>query len=174
MLFELQDRVIQPMASVLFPSEGSELESHHSFTIRPGTALKRPAKHRVAGIKARSSMLLMRFTMRLTTSGGEDTHLDVHTDDSDVTFNVNIFGNYTGAPLVFCGINGERDHRQFRRAYQHRLGWAVLHKGRHRHGAEDITGGERMCLGGAFKGKGHAEESRGVVLLLQLPAFQGA
>lgn len=114
MIFDLQDAVIQPLASVLFPMEGSELESHHSFTIRY--------------------------------KGGEDTHLDVHTDDSDVTFNVNIFGNYTGAPLVFCGINGEPDHRHFRTAYQHQLGYAVMHRGRHRHGAEDITGGERMNL----------------------------
>ncbi|CAK9053403.1 unnamed protein product [Durusdinium trenchii] len=95
MIFDLQDALIQPLASVLFPLEGSELESHHSFTIR---------------------------------------------------FNVNIFGNYTGAPLVFCGINGEPDHRHFRTAYQHQLGYAIIHKGRHRHGAEDITGGERMNL----------------------------
>ena len=29
-----------------------------------------------------------------------DRGTKVHTDDSDVTFNVNIFENYTGAPLV--------------------------------------------------------------------------
>ena len=28
-----------------------------------------------------------------------------------------------------------------------RLGYAVMHRGRHRHGAEDITAGERMLLG---------------------------
>lgn len=112
--FTLQDSVIQPLAAALLPEAGSELESHHSFTIRY--------------------------------RGGEDTHLDVHTDDSDVTFNVNIFENYTGAPLVFCGINGDPDHRHFRTAYQHELGHAVLHLGRHRHGAEDITSGERMNL----------------------------
>jgi len=113
-VFALQDAIIQPLAAILLPAEGSELEAHHSFTIRY--------------------------------RGGEDTHLDVHTDDSDITFNVNIFGNYSGAPLVFCGINGEPDHRLFRTAYQHRLGYAVLHRGRHRHGAEDITSGERMNL----------------------------
>merc|ERR1711865_1217196 len=61
--FSLQDSIIQPMAAILFEEAGSELESHHTFTIRY--------------------------------KGGEDTHLDIHTDDSDVTFNVNIFGNYT-------------------------------------------------------------------------------
>mmetsp|Transcript_111017 Transcript_111017/g.313063 ORF Transcript_111017/g.313063 Transcript_111017/m.313063 type:complete len:519 (-) Transcript_111017:60-1616(-) len=114
LMFALQDEVIQPLAAVLFPKEGSELESHHAFTIRY--------------------------------RGGEDTHLDVHTDDSDVTFNVNIFGDYEGCPLVFCGIVGAPDHRKFRTAYQHRLGHAVMHSGRHRHGAEDITEGERMNL----------------------------
>eukprot|EP00930_Biecheleria_cincta_P057624 TRINITY_DN43525_c0_g1_i1.p1 TRINITY_DN43525_c0_g1~~TRINITY_DN43525_c0_g1_i1.p1 ORF type:complete len:669 (+),score=104.34 TRINITY_DN43525_c0_g1_i1:37-2043(+) len=114
LVFDIQDSVIQPLAALLLPLEGSELESHHSFTIRY--------------------------------KGGEDTHLDVHTDDSDVTFNVNIFGNYTGAPLVFCGLNGQPDHRLFRVAYQHQLGHAVLHRGRHRHGAEDIASGERMNL----------------------------
>jgi len=114
LVFALQDAVVQPLSSILLPDEGSELESHHSFTIRY--------------------------------RGGEDTHLDVHTDDSDITFNVNIFGDYTGAPLVFCGINGEPDHRIFKTAYQHKLGYAVLHRGRHRHGAEDITSGERVNL----------------------------
>jgi len=114
LMFAIQDAVIQPLAAVLFPKEGSELESHHAFTIRY--------------------------------RGGEDTHLDVHTDDSDVTFNVNIFGDYEGCPLVFCGIVGAPDHRKFRTAYQHRLGYAVMHSGRHRHGAEDISSGERMNL----------------------------
>merc|ERR1719316_1916174 len=114
LIFDLQDAVIQPLAAILLPEAGSELESHHAFTIRY--------------------------------RGGEDTHLDVHTDDSDVTFNVNIYENYTGAPLVFCGLNGQPDHRFFRTAYMHQLGYAVLHRGRHRHGAEDITSGERMNL----------------------------
>jgi len=114
LIFTLQDAIIQPLAATLLPEAGSELESHHAFTIRY--------------------------------RGGEDTHLDVHTDDSDITFNVNIYSNYSGAPLVFCGINGAPDHRLFKVAYQHELGHAVLHLGRHRHGAEDITSGERMNL----------------------------
>jgi len=114
LVFALQDTVIQPFAAVLFPKEGSELESHHAFTVR----YKR----------------------------GEDTHLDVHTDDSDVTFNVNLFGDYAGCPLIVCGRMGARDHRQFRTAYQHRLGVAVMHTGQQRHGAGDITEGERHNL----------------------------
>eukprot|EP00929_Paragymnodinium_shiwhaense_P098561 TRINITY_DN60019_c0_g1_i1.p1 TRINITY_DN60019_c0_g1~~TRINITY_DN60019_c0_g1_i1.p1 ORF type:complete len:603 (+),score=136.51 TRINITY_DN60019_c0_g1_i1:128-1936(+) len=114
LVFFLQDTVVQPLAAVLLPEEGSELESYHAFTIRY--------------------------------RGGEDTHLDVHTDDSDVTLNVNILGNYTGAPLVFCGINGAPDHRQFGAEFIFQLGDSVLHRGRHRHGAEDITSGDRMNL----------------------------
>jgi len=114
LMFAIQDEVIQPLAAVLFPKEGSELEGHHAFTVRY--------------------------------KGGEDTHLDVHTDDSDVTFNVNIFGEYKGCPLVFCGIVGAPDHRHFMKEYIHKLGFAVMHSGRHRHGAEDITMGERVNL----------------------------
>jgi len=114
LMFAIQDKIIQPLAAVLFPKEGSELEGHHAFTVRY--------------------------------KGGEDTHLDVHTDDSDVTFNVNIHSDYKGCPLVFCGMMGEPDHRKFQIEYWHRLGHAVIHSGRHRHGAEDITNGERINL----------------------------
>eukprot|EP00811_Abedinium_folium_P009423 NODE_1870_length_2349_cov_10.565257.p1 GENE.NODE_1870_length_2349_cov_10.565257~~NODE_1870_length_2349_cov_10.565257.p1 ORF type:complete len:658 (+),score=161.05 NODE_1870_length_2349_cov_10.565257:54-2027(+) len=112
--FALQDAVIQPLAAILLPIEGGELESHHAFSVR-----YKPE---------------------------EDTHLDLHTDDSDVTFNANLDGNHTGAPLVFCGLNGAPDHRQFQTSFQHRQGYAVLHKGRHRHGVEDIESGERLNL----------------------------
>lgn len=76
----------------------------------------------------------------------EDTHLDVHHDDSDVTFNVCLGRNFTGAGLVLCGRKGAPDHRQHRHTYKHRIGRAILHLGRHRHGADDISSGERLNL----------------------------
>jgi len=86
---------------------------------------------------------------------GEDLGLDVHTDDSDVTFNA-CLGKppdpRTGAPgfqgsgLVFCGKLGEGDHRVFRHRYTHELGRCVVHLGRQRHGADDIVSGERVNL----------------------------
>ena len=44
----------------------------------------------------------------------EDTHLDVHTDDSDVTFNVCLGREFEGAGLVICGLSGKADHRLHR------------------------------------------------------------
>ena len=38
----------------------------------------------------------------------EDAGLDMHTDDSDVTFNVCLGKEFTGAGLTFCGLGGTR------------------------------------------------------------------
>ena len=44
---------------------------------------------------------------------GEDLGLDMHTDDSDVTFNICFVDNFTGAMLAFCGRMGSPTHRHF-------------------------------------------------------------
>ena len=36
-------------------------------------------------------------------TAGEDLGLDMHTDDSDVTFNICLGRNFTGATLTICG-----------------------------------------------------------------------
>jgi len=77
---------------------------------------------------------------------GEDLGLDMHTDDSDVTFNVCLGLEFTGAGLQFCGAMGAPEHRKHTYTYQHRKGCCVCHLGRRRHGADDITLGERLNL----------------------------
>jgi hypothetical protein len=78
---------------------------------------------------------------------GEDLGLDMHTDDSDVTFNVCLGdANFTGATLVFCGMFGQPQHRLQMHVYHHQVGRAVLHLGSRRHGAEDIESGARVNL----------------------------
>lgn len=70
---------------------------------------------------------------------GEDLGLDMHIDDSDVTFNVCLGEEgFPGATLAFCGTYGEPDHRHLSHVYQHQVGRAILHLGTRRHGAEDI------------------------------------
>ncbi|KAK3239401.1 hypothetical protein CYMTET_50678 [Cymbomonas tetramitiformis] len=69
---------------------------------------------------------------------GEDLGLDMHTDDSDVTFNLCLGKEFTASGLTFCGMMGDPTHRQFTFAYQHRVGRCVVHLGRKRHGADDI------------------------------------
>ncbi|CAK0797860.1 unnamed protein product [Prorocentrum cordatum] len=84
------------------------------------------------------------FTVRYR--DGEDLGLDVHTDDSDVTFNVCLGLNFTGAGLQFCGAMGHAQHRRHSFTYQHEKGRCVVHLGRRRHGADDILSGERINL----------------------------
>ena len=77
---------------------------------------------------------------------GEDLGLDMHHDDSDVTLNVCLGREFTGATLCFCGGFGAPDHRKHTHTYRHAVGRAILHLGSHRHGADDIVSGERYNL----------------------------
>ena len=70
----------------------------------------------------------------------------MHVDNSDVTFNVCLGKEFTGAGLAFCGYMGEPAHRRLSYTYVHRKGYCVVHLGRRRHGADDIRSGERMNL----------------------------
>jgi hypothetical protein len=77
---------------------------------------------------------------------GKDTFLDMHSDDSEVTFNVNLCESFEGSSLVFCGLRGDKNHRQHAATYQHKRGRLVCHAGSHRHGAARLTAGERYNL----------------------------
>lgn len=76
----------------------------------------------------------------------EDVGLDMHEDDSDVTLNVCLGKEFTASTLLFCGMVPEDNHRQLQQTYSHMKGRAVLHLGRHRHGADNIETGERVNL----------------------------
>ena len=85
------------------------------------------------------------FSVRYT--AGEDLGLDMHTDDSDVTFNVCLGKpGFTAAGLTFCGVMGKADHRQFQMRYRHEIGRCITHLGQQRHGADDIAEGTRINL----------------------------
>lgn len=89
------------------------------------------------------------FTVRY--KHGEDLHLDMHTDDSDITCNVCIGRNFKGGDLAFCGMQYEQTHRKLRSVYIHKVGYAVIHPGNQRHGALPIIEGERVNLVMWFK-----------------------
>jgi len=76
----------------------------------------------------------------------EDVGLDMHSDSSDVTLNVCLGREFAGSTLTFCGLVGNRDHRVAKHVYVHRVGKAVIHLGRQRHGADDLHSGERLSL----------------------------
>ena len=77
---------------------------------------------------------------------GRDVFLDMHVDDSEVTFNVNICDTFEGSSLVLCGMSGEPSRRKHQNTYTHALGKALVHAGAQRHGALPITKGERYNL----------------------------
>ena len=81
----------------------------------------------------------------------QDLGLDMHTDDSDVTFNVCLGKDFEGAGLQFCGIMGQANHRHHSLVYQHVKGHCVVHLGRTRHGADDITRGEAVIRTHRFR-----------------------
>mmetsp|Transcript_1107 Transcript_1107/g.3887 ORF Transcript_1107/g.3887 Transcript_1107/m.3887 type:complete len:542 (+) Transcript_1107:66-1691(+) len=110
----LQEKYLQPVARLLFPKEGGQLDKHHTFIVQ-----YKP---------------------------DQDLGLDMHTDDSDVTFNICLGKEFEGAGLTVCGMITSDVHRQFSTSYKHVKGRALVHLGRHRHGADDIISGERMNL----------------------------
>ena len=63
-----------------------------------------------------------------------------------VTFNICLGRDFEGAGLTFCGYMGQAEHRHFSYRHQHVKGHAIVHLGRRRHGADDITRGERLNL----------------------------
>ena len=77
---------------------------------------------------------------------GEDLGLDMHTDDSDVTFNICLGRQFEGANLEFCGKFGAEGHRKHTYTHAHVRGGCVVHVGRQRHGARCIKSGERVNL----------------------------
>ena len=76
----------------------------------------------------------------------EDKGLDMHTDDSDVTLNCCLGEAFEASGLTFCGDVGTPGHRRRSHRYAHETGRAVMHLGRRRHGADDISSGHRVNL----------------------------
>lgn len=134
----LQTRVLHPIAKLLFPEEGSQFDGHHSFMVqyKPGEARPRTHTYCMHGLEENNDMICSE----------QDLGLDMHTDDSDVTYNLCLGKDFTGAGLTFCGMVGQSDHRQLSHIYKHVKGSCVVHLGRKRHGADDIQSGERRNL----------------------------
>ncbi len=116
MLDAIQRQFVRPLAAALFPVVGERLDHHHTFLVQ-----YKP---------------------------GADVGLDMHTDACDVTLNVCLGREFTGSGLTFCGVRGGADdnERRFAHRHAHAKGVAVLHLGHQRHGADDISSGERCNI----------------------------
>ena len=82
---------------------------------------------------------------------GGDRDLGFHVDDSEVTLNLCLGGEFSGGELFFEGRRCE-EHRQTgcsaadQYHWAHRPGVGLLHAGKHRHGALSIVEGRRRNL----------------------------
>ncbi|CAK7349664.1 unnamed protein product [Dovyalis caffra] len=120
MLDKLMDGFIRPISKVFFPEVGgATLDSHHGFVVEYGKDW--------------------------------DVDLGFHVDDSEVTLNVCLGKQFSGGELFFRGTRcdkhvntGSQPEEIF--DYSHVPGRAVLHHGRHRHGARATTSGHRINL----------------------------
>ena len=117
--------IISPLAAHLFSNESfaTSLDHHHSFVV-----------HYAADDAASGAGAVA------------DSGLDMHHDASEVTLNVCLGRQFCGSGIRFCGRFGAADHRRMRAVCTHVPGRALLHLGRHRHGADDISSGERLNL----------------------------
>ena len=119
-LNRLMTEYISPLSTLLFKDTGGDsLDEHHGFVVE--------------------------YKM------GKDVSLDFHSDDSDVTFNVCLGREFSGGTIYFNGLrcrmcqltsSSEQEYVEI----EHKLGRALLHRGQHRHGANEITSGERYNL----------------------------
>lgn len=120
MLDKLMEEYIRPMSRVFFPEVGgATLDSHHGFVVEYGM--------------------------------DRDVDLGFHVDDSEVTLNVCLGKQFSGGELFFRGVRCEKHVNSETQPeeildYSHVPGRAVLHRGRHRHGARATTSGNRINL----------------------------
>ncbi|CAL1352424.1 unnamed protein product [Linum trigynum] len=120
MLNKLMDVYLRPMAKVFFPEISRlALDSHHGFIVEYGA--------------------------------DKDVELGFHVDDSEVTLNVCLGKDFFGGELYFRGVRCDKHvntvpHPEEIGDYSHIPGRAVLHRGRHRHGARATTSGQRLNL----------------------------
>ncbi|KAJ3695721.1 hypothetical protein LUZ60_001098 [Juncus effusus] len=120
MLAKLMEDFVCPISKVFFHEVGgNSLDQHHGFVVEYGK--------------------------------DKDRDLGFHVDDSEVTLNVCLGKQFTGGELFFRGVRCDKHVNTESQAdeifeYAHVPGQAILHKGRHRHGARATTAGHRINL----------------------------
>jgi len=76
----------------------------------------------------------------------EDLDLGFHFDASEVTLNVCLGKQFTGGSLYFQGLLKDPSTQNEEFEFHHTPGKALFHIGKHRHGANAISSGERYNL----------------------------
>ncbi|MFS8018030.1 putative oxoglutarate/iron-dependent dioxygenase [Helianthus anomalus] len=120
MLEKLMEDFIRHISKIFFADVGGfALDSHHGFVVEYGF--------------------------------NRDVELGFHVDDSEVTLNVCLGKQFSGGELYFRGVRCDK-HMNTEALpeeifdYSHVPGHAIIHRGRHRHGARATTAGQRINL----------------------------
>lgn len=119
-LGKLMEEFVRHISKIFFADVGGfALDSHHGFVVEYGM--------------------------------DRDVELGFHVDDSEVTLNVCLGKQFTGGELFFRGVRCEKHvngqtYREEIFDYSHSVGRAIIHRGRHRHGARATTSGNRVNL----------------------------
>ncbi|CAF1465682.1 unnamed protein product, partial [Didymodactylos carnosus] len=118
-LQDLMTHIVEPLAKHVYSYITPPLDSHHGFVVE--------------------------YSMN------KDKKLDFHVDNADVTLNVCLGQEFTGGQLYFGGVRCQ-EHVQTPSLpnedfyFDHKIGYGVLHVGKHRHRACEITSGTRLNL----------------------------
>ncbi|KAK7506073.1 hypothetical protein BaRGS_00002795 [Batillaria attramentaria] len=116
LLTPLREIYLMPLTSVLFPDCGGGCLDSHKA-----------------------------FTVIYSTSHDHD--LSCHYDNAEVTLNVCLgYEGFTGGDLYFHGMKDEDEWTRQKLHCQHHLGWGILHRGAHMHGADPLISGTRCNL----------------------------
>jgi len=131
-----REKVVQPLASVLFADTLTVKERHL------GDRCHQPsADSKGQAVLDSHHGFVVQYRM------GEDLSLGFHYDAADVTINVCIGKpGFTGGQLFFRGLLGSPNADDEHLKVSHNVGRGVLHRGQHRHGALPITAGARYNL----------------------------
>lgn len=120
MLEKLMEDFIRHISKIFFADVGGyALDSHHGFVLEYGF--------------------------------NRDIELGFHVDDSEVTLNVCLGKHFSGGELYFRGVRCDKHMNTEAQPeeifdYSHVPGHAIIHRGRHRHGARATTAGQRINL----------------------------
>jgi hypothetical protein len=150
---DLVELLLAPMCRALYPDEviTCALDHHHSFVVRYQNDDDHDHDHDDDDDEKKDTNNDSGNSRE--DRGDHDEYnnrgLDMHHDASEATLNVCLGrDDFPSGGLRFCGRFGDSDHRMASHVYSHSKGRAILHLGRHRHGADNIgsTSAERMNL----------------------------
>ena len=68
-----------------------------------------------------------------------------HTDDAEITLNINVGDVFQGGALKFWGLRGTPDAGSLLGEYEPEVGRALLHAGRHLHEVTEVKSGDRFA-----------------------------